>query len=266
MNFSQFNNFNYQKIFIFIVFALIIIIFSPFVHPSYAIKEIFELVNAAAEGNESKVNILLKKGVNVNAATFERVTALMVASENGHTGIVKTLLRKGADPNIKDRQQGLNALMLASAGGHTEIVKLLLAYGSDVNEKDSNNQATALIGASAYGYVEIINLLIKKKADPNAKNRDGLTSISIAAINGHLGAVKVLIEAGANIDVQDEKYGANALIGSAANGHDAIIKFLLDHGAKVNLRANNGLTALGFAKEKNRKSTVQLLQNFCAIE
>lgn len=152
--------------------------------------------------------------------------------------------------------------MLASAGGHTEIVKLLLAYGSDVNEKDSNNQATALIGASAYGYVEIMNLLIKKGADPNAKNRDGLTSISIAAINGHLGAVKVLIEAGANIDVQDEKYGANALIGAAANGHDAIIKLLLDHRAKVNLRANNGLTALGFAKEKNRKSTVQHLQNF----
>ena len=42
------------------------------------------------------------------------VTALMMASEKGHTEIVKLLLDKGADVNAKIKSDGVTALMMAS--------------------------------------------------------------------------------------------------------------------------------------------------------
>jgi ankyrin repeat protein len=48
-----------------------------------------------------------------------------MASANGHTEIVKLLLDKGADLNVKNTY-GITVLFMASVHGHTEIAKLLL--------------------------------------------------------------------------------------------------------------------------------------------
>ncbi|HRU54266.1 MAG TPA: ankyrin repeat domain-containing protein, partial [Candidatus Sumerlaeia bacterium] len=60
--------------------------------------------------------------------------ALWMASKEGHTEIVKLLLAKRADVNMKHKK-GLTALWMASKNGHTDVVKLLLEKGADVNVK-----------------------------------------------------------------------------------------------------------------------------------
>jgi len=54
----------------------------------------------------------------------------MIASMKGNYEVVKALLARGAEVDLRDND-GFTALVLASARGHREVVKLLLAAGAD---------------------------------------------------------------------------------------------------------------------------------------
>ena len=92
-----------------------------------------KLIQASEKGNFADVQAMLTDGADINATEVREdngvyvrgLTALMMASANGHTEIVKLLLDKGADVNVKNTY-GITALFMASVHGHTEIVKLLL--------------------------------------------------------------------------------------------------------------------------------------------
>ena len=130
---------------------------------------------------------LLREGVSPVAKN----TALIMASQEGHTEIVAMLLEKGANVNAKTKD-GRRALFLASANGHAEIVAMLLAAGADVNAKD-NDGWTALIVASWYGHTETVAILLQNGADVNAKrNYDGFTALILASKKGHTDIVKLL--------------------------------------------------------------------------
>ena len=128
-----------------------------------------KLIQASEKGNFADVQAVLTDGADINATevredsgVFVRgLTALMMASANGHTEIVKLLLGKGAEVNVKNTDDGVTALFMASANGHTEIVKLLLDKGADVNVKNIYG-ITALFMASAHGHTEVAKLLLDK--------------------------------------------------------------------------------------------------------
>ena len=82
---------------------------------------------AAEYGTSEIINLLLKKGANINDITFFGKTPLMVANMLMKYDNVKFLIEKGADVNIKD-EQGKTALLYAPT---LEIVKLLLDKGAD---------------------------------------------------------------------------------------------------------------------------------------
>jgi len=83
---------------------------------------------ASNEGHTNIVAMLLEKGADVNANNeYDGNTALHMASMNDekeNTEIVELLIKKGADVNAKN-DNGETALISASENGHTEIVKLL---------------------------------------------------------------------------------------------------------------------------------------------
>jgi ankyrin repeat protein len=118
-------------------------------------------------------------------------TALISASMYGHSGIVKLLLDKGSDPNLKD-SYGRTALMFAaSMNGHSGIVKLLFDKGADINIVNIYGQ-TALISASMNGRIEIVRILLDKGSDPNIVNSYGETAITLATDSGHIDIVKLI--------------------------------------------------------------------------
>ena len=68
-------------------------------------------------------------GANVNVTTKDGLTALMLASAQGNTEIVKILLL--AKPHLNMRQQnGYTALQIAKAYNHPDIVKILQQAGA----------------------------------------------------------------------------------------------------------------------------------------
>ena len=60
------------------------------------------------------------------------MTALMIASYHGHHQVVELLLRKGPDINIQNNN-GWTSLMYASRYGHHRVVELLLSKDPDIN-------------------------------------------------------------------------------------------------------------------------------------
>jgi outer membrane protein assembly factor BamB len=88
------------------------------------------LWKAAREGSFADVQAAIASGVDVNAATPYGATALSFASDRGHLEIVKWLLERGADPNVKDTFYGATPLTWARSGEHFAVITALLAGGA----------------------------------------------------------------------------------------------------------------------------------------
>ena len=78
---------------------------------------------------EQAIQILLDKGVDINAQDNNGLTALMVAVEHGPIQAVKVLLENKADPLVKNNE-GTTALDLARRHNDADAVKLLEQYGA----------------------------------------------------------------------------------------------------------------------------------------
>lgn len=94
------------------------------------------LMLAAASGKEALVELLVKKGADVESRAFgseqtEGLTALMAAAMNGHSGIVRFLIDRGAGVNHRTRS-GFTALLLAASRGHLTCVETLIAKGASI--------------------------------------------------------------------------------------------------------------------------------------
>lgn len=83
---------------------------------------------------------------------------MICASENGYTEIVKLLVEKRANVNVKEKLWGRAVLWWASYSGYTEIVKLLIEKRADINARD-NDGVTALRVASELRRNKIVKLL-----------------------------------------------------------------------------------------------------------
>jgi serine/threonine protein kinase len=138
----------------------------------------YELLEAAEYGDLIKVRIALKKGANPNAKDKYGLTPLHWAASLGHVEIVKLLLERGANPNTKDNK-GRTPLHEAASLGHVEIVKLLLKRGANPNTKD-NYGSTPLHEAAQKGRVEIVRVLLEYGADPRIADNEGRIPLDYA--------------------------------------------------------------------------------------
>ena len=91
-----------------------------------------ELFEAAEKGDRSKVQVLLKTGIDVNSRDVIGQSVLSRALFARHSGIVRILLDKGANVNAKD-DCGETALHKACYLGRDDVVKVLLDNNADVN-------------------------------------------------------------------------------------------------------------------------------------
>jgi len=93
---------------------------------------------------------------------------------------------------------------------------------------DINNE---LIMAVKNGDVEKVQRLIEQSANVNAKRENGWTALRWAAFFGHKEIVKLLIQAGADVNAKEYEYGRTALYYAREEGHEEIVQLLLEAGA-----------------------------------
>jgi ankyrin repeat protein len=232
---------------------------------------------AAYRDDLSKVDQLIRTGANVNAANDIGVTPLWAASLNGSAPVVKRLLDAGANPNAP-LLSGESPLMAASRSGKPAAVEALIAKGANPNARGPRGQ-TALMWAVAQKHADVISVLLAGGADVHARTDTwsqmmavpphGLpeynrmiphgadTALMFAARVGDATSVRLLVEAGANVNDHDA-WGVSATTLAAFSGYGDVARYLLDKGADPN-NDKPGFTALHCAIMRRDEQTVAAL-------
>lgn len=151
------------------------------------------LMQAAFNGREVVVYLLIQHGASVNAVDFCGNTALHWAAFAGHAASAKLLIANKADLNLHSCF-GWTPLLQATTHRHLEVVQLLLESGADCNAT-ARNGWTALHKAAAEGYLEIVRSLLRQGADRNIKNHDGDTPLMLASKNQREAVMEILMSA-----------------------------------------------------------------------
>lgn len=95
----------------------------------------------------------------------------------------------------------------------------------------------ALVDAARHGFIHIVKFLAQKGANVNAKDTSGETALVAASKKGHEPTVRVLLEHGADVNVQKDL----ALVHAVCDGSPSMVDLLLKHGAEVKVQVSSVL-------------------------
>ena len=109
------------------------------------------------------------------------------------------------------------------------------------------------------GHLEVVRLLVESGAKiDQGKTDDGATPLFIAAQQGDLEVVRLLVQSGAKKDQGKTDTGATALSMAACNGHLEVVRLLVESGAKKDQgKTDTGATPLEFDSKMNRRKCKQ---------
>jgi ankyrin repeat protein/ketosteroid isomerase-like protein len=160
---------------------------------------------------------------------------LMAAVVSGNSSLVKELLAAGA--HVDERYPIVNSfndyhtpLLVACRDGHLEIAQELIRSGADVNAVELTFGAVPLHKAVYNGHVEITSLLVQQpEINLNFQGAtNGYTPLHDALWHGFSDCAKVLVEAGARLDLRghDSKLPVDIAIDLFGNDDQSIVPFL----------------------------------------
>jgi len=171
---------------------------------------------------------------------------------------LQVLVRRGMDPNTRN-DKGQTGLVLALQLGSLRAFFALMATPGVNVEVHNVHGESPLMMAALQGHIEAVRLLIERGADVN---KPGWTPLHYAASKNQPAQDQVaalLLEHHAYIDAASPN-GTTPLMMAAQYGSMAVLQLLLDEGADPLLKNQLGLRAVDFAARAQRPDSLALLQ------
>ena len=206
------------------------------------------LICAAVNGHLECVEILVKKGADVNLVSDGR-TALGAAAENGQHKCLKHLIELGANVNHTDAT--IRPALMCVSFGHNKntlnlkrCIEVLAKAGADVNTgyTFTGEIIRPLIDAVELGTPENLSVLIKAGADINLGNGNSFPLYS-ATFSGKFKVEKILIDAGADVNKRNH-CGETPLNASLISFSQGCFNLMMKQGADVNTASNKEVTSV----------------------
>lgn len=184
---------------------------------------------AANYGNVEIIEFLFSiKGVDPEWTGRDEFPPLSIASYYGHREVVKLYLANQRVVPMRRRSLGITALSHAALQRHSKVVELLLQDGRTDPMAVCNVGRTPFLHAASQlkDNTEVMRILLgDPPVDVNVADRVGLTALHLAVHNGNSEHVRLLLDAGADVNARDSD--EKTPINNCPKRGDAVLELLL---------------------------------------
>ena len=224
-------------------------------------------------GHEEASLFLLDKiketGNSLEPADMEGMIPIYYAALGGFQDLSQKMLLE-----INDGISVMNTsnlyLNCAAAGDCGNLIHDLTSKYLGLLEQGANKDVLhlALHRAAEHGSAIAIERLLEAGADPTAPDRAGLTSLHLAARNGHEPCIQILLKNEVHIRLKTRTKkrlfavpatGLTPLHFAAERGHVDIARYLIERGASADETDNIGRTPLHFSAKSGDSSMAEFL-------
>ncbi|KAM9327936.1 protein phosphatase 1 regulatory subunit 12A isoform 1-T1 [Pholidichthys leucotaenia] len=213
---------------------------------------------ACSSGDTEEVLRMLERGADINYANVDGLTALHQACIDDNVDMVTFLVEHGASVNQPDNE-GWIPLHAAASCGYLDIAEYLISQGASVGVVNSEGE-TPLDIAEEEAMEELLQ---------NEINRQG---VDIEAARKEeerimLRDARQWLNSGQIQDVRHAKSGGTALHVAAAKGYVEVLKLLIQAGYNVNIKDYDGWTPLHAAAHWGKEEACRILvENLCDMD
>jgi uncharacterized protein len=245
-----------------IVSVLILILAGAFIAP------IARSQQAVAPSPEQDFLDAIRKG---DSAKVNDILKRQPALINAHAKSGASVIQYAVYANHPEIAESLIAsgvepnIFEAALTGRLERVRQLLKQDPSLIHAWSSDGWTAL--HLNWGHLDIAKLLIERGADLNVNSKNALnaTPLQGAVASNRIDLARLYISHGANVNCRSEE-GGSPLHEAAGNGYLDFAKLLIENGANVNQKDDNGKTPLAIALQYKKADVAKFLREHGGVE
>ncbi|KAJ2736937.1 phosphate system positive regulatory protein pho81 [Coemansia sp. BCRC 34962] len=210
---------------------------------------------AAIHGSLAILRAAVKGGCDADEPDYYARRPIHYAAINGHEQCIEYLLEQGCSVGIID-DDGRHAFDYVVINGHSECAQLLLQYDRTIAKGTPDQPSIQL--ACEKGHLDIVLMLLDAGAEIVA-NSQGVHPAHLAARAGYADILRLLLERSQSVDIADKDLGWTPVFYAASEGDLECIRILLDAGCDLDVVDENGHTPAYFAANEGHLDCVDML-------
>ncbi|KAM9520031.1 protein phosphatase 1 regulatory subunit 12B isoform 1-T1 [Guaruba guarouba] len=205
---------------------------------------------ACSSGDTEEVKRLLGRGARINTTNVDGLTALHQACIDENLDMVKFLVENGADVNQQDNE-GWTPLHAVASCGYLNIAEFLISHGANVAAVNSEGEVPSDIAEEAAMKDLLLEQVKKQGVDLDLARKEEEQQM--------LQDARQWLNSGRIEDPKQPRTGATALHVAAAKGYSEVMRLLIQAGFNLNVQDNDGWTPLHAAAHWGVKEACSIL-------